>query len=497
MRVIAYYRVSTTQQRDADTIASQRLSACALCKSRGWKLVREFEDDGRTASKQLAKRTGFLAFLDAVRAGEADAVLIIAFDRLTRSADLAEQGMILGTIQAAKIPLFVGSGEEMDLSTFGGRVSATVRAQLAAEESAVKRERTLRGRARTAAEGRPPGKPPWGLEYVPGEGWKTTWAAAIVKEMYERVVAGESTEQIAADMCRRGIPTPRRTFLGKTPRWRRSTVYDIVVREVYRGKWRANHEINIDVPRIVDDRLWGAAQEALLVAKRRGLRRTRSVYLLEAIGRCGLCKGRINIRLSGDKSSPYRYYYCENRYRGSYGERCALPMHRIEQVDERVWAAVSKVLVSRVDLVAEATLRRDHATNPDVRLIAADLKEWKSKLGGLDESESDVMMLCRRGLLSHGARDRELIKITQLRRVLAQQIETATALLSESTPLMRNVSPSSEVCVAIDSASLEQRRDAVRAVISGFHIGVDEIVGHMQVCAQVEGERGKHELATT
>lgn len=309
---------------------------------------------------------------------------------------------------------------------------------------------------------------------------------AVVLEMYERIAKGESTEAIAVDLHKRGVEPPGFDYRRKKPaRWKRSTVYDIVVREVYRGTWRANKEVVITVPAIVSDQLWTAAQEALLVAKRRGLRRTRSVYLLEAIGRCALCQGPINIRLSGDKASPYRYYYCERRYRGPYGERCLLPMHRVEHVDKRIWAAVSE-FVSRPDLVAEAVARRNGAAGVDGERAASDLDGWKRQLERLGELETDALALCRRGVLSRDARDRELMKIAQQRRLLEQQVDAAREMAAGAVAQRKSVVEIAawleRLCGRLKDAGAELRREIVRAVVPGrgdfvFTVSGEKLVG--------------------
>src|SRR5690606_12184460 len=154
MRVAAYYRVSSGKQRDAHTIDSQRTAARALCTARGWELVAEFTDDGASArAGKLHKRPDFAALLDGARKRQFEAIILVAFDRLTRSVDLGELGTILGTLQAAGVLVVSDGGEAIDLNTFGGRINALVRAQLAAEESVIKADRSRRGRDRVAREG--------------------------------------------------------------------------------------------------------------------------------------------------------------------------------------------------------------------------------------------------------------------------------------------------------------------------------------------------------
>jgi DNA invertase Pin-like site-specific DNA recombinase len=57
---------------------------------RGWQLIAEYEDDGRSAGTgKLDKRTGFAPLLAGVRARRFQAVMVGDLDRITRAGDLA------------------------------------------------------------------------------------------------------------------------------------------------------------------------------------------------------------------------------------------------------------------------------------------------------------------------------------------------------------------------------------------------------------------------
>ena len=430
MRAAIYLRNSDARQAIAGTQEGQLAAAKARAIQLGAEIVGLYSDEGKSAKTgQLKHRGDFARLVADARAGRLDVVIVANIDRLTRTESFAELGAIYGPLQDAGVKVATTEGQILDLNSPDGQLLAMFEAWRSGRENAARRERTLRGRARTAAAGKPPGRAPWGLRYVAGEGWQLTEVAATVKEMFERIAKGDSTEVIASDLHHRGVAPPGADYRRrKAASWRRSTVYDLVVREVYRGRWKANRDVVVVVPAIVDDRLWEAAQEALLVAKKRGLRRTRHVYLMEGIGRCELCQGRVNIHVTWDKrvggKKIYRYYLCENRRRARYGERCVLPLLRVEDVDARIWAAVS-TFVSRPDLVAEVIAKRDGVAGGDAQRAAADLDGWQRQLDRIGELETDALDLCRRGVLSREARDRELVKIARQRRVLEQQIETA------------------------------------------------------------------------
>ena len=487
MRAAIYLRNSDSRQALAGTQLGQLAAAEQRARELGADVVGLYSDEGKSAKTgQLKHRGDFARLVSDAKAGRLDIVIVANIDRLTRTESFAELGAIYGPLQDAGVKLATTSGQILDLNSPDGQLLAMFEAWRSGRENAARRERTLRGRARTAASGKPPGKAPVGLEYVAGEGWRLTPMADVIREMFERVAKRESTESIAVDLHHRGVPTPRLMFRGEKVRWRRSTVYDIVVRDCYRGRWRAHNDIVIKVPAVIDDLLWTAAQEALLESKRRGLRRTRSVYLLEAIGRCGMCQGRINIHTSTDKNSPakYKYYYCVNRYRGAFGERCSLPLFHVEEVDARIWASVSE-FISRPDLVAEAVARRDGAVSTDSKLAASDIDAWSRQLKRMTTLETDVLALCRRGVLTPEARDHELVKISQQRNMLERQVQAAQKMASAFNAQRQSVA---EVVGWLEKlkhklfeATPEVRRDIVRALVPGrggyfFAVGREAIV---------------------
>src|ERR1700733_4413942 len=105
MRAVIYARVSSALQRERETIASQMRVLPEFVTRQSWELVRPLDtyvDDGRTAKAgHLEARTGLSALLRDAALGLFDVVVVMDVNRLTRSEDLAERGMILGALQRA------------------------------------------------------------------------------------------------------------------------------------------------------------------------------------------------------------------------------------------------------------------------------------------------------------------------------------------------------------------------------------------------------------
>ncbi|MYR05307.1 recombinase family protein [Gordonia sp. SID5947] len=133
--------------------------------------------------------------------------------------------------------------DNIDLSTWVGRLVANVIAGLAEGELEAIRERVIDSRRKLRHDGYwTGGRPPYGYKAIRlDDGHKTLVhdadTARIVREVFDRVVSGDSVGSIAEDLTDRGIPTPAdvvrvRNGNPKNPptgaAWRRGTLHDIL-----------------------------------------------------------------------------------------------------------------------------------------------------------------------------------------------------------------------------------------------------------------------------
>ena len=74
-------------------------------------------------------------------------------------------------------------------------------------------------------------------------------------------------------------------------------MYQLARSRTYLGTWTAHKAdgITVPVPAILDEATWSAADRQLARHHRRGVRRTRYVYLLEGLAACGVCGAPIGI----------------------------------------------------------------------------------------------------------------------------------------------------------------------------------------------------------
>lgn len=425
-RAAIYARVSSDAQRERHTIENQLRVLPAFVAAQGWTLVGTYVDDGRTAKTgTLDARDDFARLSRSMHAGELDVVATVDVDRLTRTEDMRERATILGAFQSAGVAIATPAGGVLDLRTMMGELYVTLQAIFAAEENRKRAERIKAGKLRAIAEGRKPAGPtPYGLTYSRAAGaWSIEPAAAAVyREIFQRVIAGESCLGIAEDLDARGARSPRGV-------WDRYTVWRLVRSRHAIGVWSADkvRRLEIAVPAIVDEATWQAAQDRLIEHGKRGLRRTRHVYLLEGLAVCGVCGSPIAIRSATPaprgRVNPAAYV-CRRRKLKRRGEpRCAAPTALVSDIDARVWGAIACELDDPE--LATALQRRAAARAANRRDWQVDVAGYRARLARLAKVEAAVLARYRRGAISDQALDQELAELARERSAIGGQLATA------------------------------------------------------------------------
>lgn len=422
-RVAIYARVSSDKQRDAHSVESQLHALRSYAKTSGWAVAGEYIDDGRSAKTgKLEKREAFARLLVDAHAKTFEILLVADVDRLTRTNDFQERAQILGPFQQLGIDIVTPTGGRHDMRSMLGEMYVTFRAMFAAEENRAKSERITRGIERAIVAGRKPkGRTPFGLAYDRKTGaWSIDKpAAAVVRQVFRWILAGRSCQRIAEDLHEAGAVAPPRG-------WNRNKIWMLATSRHVAGEWIAHEakRLVIRVPELVDEQTWRAAQAKLSAGGKRGLRRTKNVYLLEELGTCARCGSPVHIRT--DKNRAYTKYMCRARKSDTIGGKpCDAPALQVDEVDARVWATVRGVLDDPklgADLQKRIDARRAKP-GPDVSAIRA-------KLDRLTKSEQGILARYRNGMISDEALDVELAAIRADRGKLETQLEVA----SDETP---------------------------------------------------------------
>lgn len=409
MRARILLRNSTDRQARDGTIAAQRGPVRELARRLGATTIVEYIEEAVSGATPLDERDVMRRLLADAQPGD----LVCAFDvsRLTRSDDWEDRYRVLGRLRKAGLRAATTDEGEIDFHSLGGRITAHVRGEIAAEERAKILARVTAGKAAAVEQGRKPqGATPYGLHYDrPRRAWSIDEPrAAVVRDIYARLVAGETCAKIAARLRSSSIAPPRRG-------WGGSSVWRIATSTTYRGEWSFAGR-TIAVPRIVDEAAWQTVQAGLYSAQRRGLKRTAHVYLLDdGTGRCGYCGRAVQIRWGG-LTGQQSYYVCRER-------GCGLRWRRTEVADAETWQRIRAAL-ARPDLIEQAMAGARDAS-ADAAAGEGDAAGFDRQLERLAGVEAAILTRFRRGSISETAMDRELDAIGRERAMLERSAQAA------------------------------------------------------------------------
>lgn len=270
-RAATYGRQS--QKKEADSQGSpqaQRNATHALCIARGYAHDPEtdhFEDIGKSGYDPSARRPGYDALMEAVRAGKYDVVVITMLSRLTRQGAL-EAMKIEAEMRAHGVTLVSVHEPYLDTSTPVGVGIFAIIAGLAQQESEIKSVFITGAKEEhRKVGGHVSGGTPYGFEAtrIVREGFKITKLVPHPDErehvefMIASAMAGRSAHWIARDLNDRQVPT-KLTNMGEKAANRLSAASAATLNEKKKGKaprWTALAVLRV----LRDPRLAGFAME--------------------------------------------------------------------------------------------------------------------------------------------------------------------------------------------------------------------------------------------
>ena len=395
VRAAVYARISRDRAGEALGVGRQQEDCEKLCADRGWTVAATFTDNDLSAYSG-ASRPAYGALLDAVKAGEVDAIVAWHPDRLHRSpreledfVDLVEQhGVTIATVRSG----------DLDLATASGRMTARIVGSVARHESEQRSERVRRALEQRARSGKRHGSGrPFGYER---DGTTVREAEAdAIRDAADRVLAGEPWHRIVRDWNAAGLRPPQGARQWSPTNWRRMMVAPTLAglahykgEVVGQGEW----------PAILDRATWERLVAVLSPKRRAGRPAT---HLLTGIARCGRC-GHALWFASRDGRPAYRCYSGEGRD-GCGGVTISAPP------TERL---VRDVLVAALAGPALADARKRVAGDDRREAKAAgDLADAETRLDELAADYADGTITRREWLT---ARERLEQRIGEARRVL-------------------------------------------------------------------------------
>lgn len=205
-RCVIYVRIS--MDRDGETSTGTQEASCrAYAEMHGMDVAAVIAEPGRSAWKDV-NRPGFDRAMRMIETGAANTLVVWRLDRFMR--DAIEFMAEWSRIDAAG-GRFASVTESMDTSTPLGRLAVMIIATLAEMESVARSERALPWHAHRRDLGLPPVGPiPYGYDRpAPNVLTINDDEAAVIREMFDGLLLGDSLRQWETTLNNRGVPTKR------------------------------------------------------------------------------------------------------------------------------------------------------------------------------------------------------------------------------------------------------------------------------------------------
>jgi site-specific DNA recombinase len=516
-QVAIYARVSSEQQAETHTIASQvaalreRVAADELAVSEAM----QFLDEGYSGATLV--RPALERLRDVIAAGSIDRLYVHSPDRLARK--YAYQVLLVDEFRRAGVEVLflnraLGQSPEDDLLL-------QVQGMIAEYERAKIIERHRRGKRHAARIGAVNvlSGAPYGYRYVTkyeGGGQARYEIVPDEARVVRQVFAWVGHDRLTiGDVCRRLTQASEVTRTGKTV-WDRSVVWGILKNPAYQGvaafgktrqeplrpRLRAQRNrplqprravstsdvppedwIAIPVPALVEPAVFAAVQEQLQENKRHARQSHRgALYLLQGLLQCQHCGyafygKRLSPSARKGKPRAYAYYRClgTDAYRFGGERLCQNTQVRTDLLDLAVWQEVC-TLLAHPERLAEEYRRRlqpgTHASRPSLTTVEGQMSQVRQGVARLIDSYAESLI------------DKQEFepRITRLRQRLARLEEQRQALADEAALhgelqliIGRLEDFAAKLHGGLEAADWASQRDLIRALVKRVEVARDDV----------------------
>jgi site-specific DNA recombinase len=227
LKVAAYARVSTGTEEQLVSLEVQKQHYENYIKSRSdWEYAGLYYDEGISGTK-MEKREGLRRLLADCEQGKIDFIVVKSISRFSRNT--VECVDTVRNLCSAGVNLYFEK-ENIDTRKMEGELMLSILSSLAESESRSLSENVRWSMKNRFADGSfKIGYPPYGYDNIEGQMIINQDQAGVVRRIFENVLSGMATSNIAAQLNEDGIKTKRG---GK---WSAHTINGIIRNEKYVG----------------------------------------------------------------------------------------------------------------------------------------------------------------------------------------------------------------------------------------------------------------------
>jgi DNA invertase Pin-like site-specific DNA recombinase len=347
LRVGVYLRVSRADKEDKKQLDAERSTSTQRRIYREWadragvELADEYADPDISASRFAVKknRPEFERMVADVQAGKLDILWFWEISRQQRRLDVFAR---LRDLCRDMGVLWVIRDRVADPANSQDMLLSGIQTMIAEDEAEKLSQRLFDGKESAAAKGRRAGRFPYGYKrgkYDPGtdtfgpdepnvlDGDRNAVEdspAYIVREIFERIMAGDSITSIRRDLNRRGIPSPdgaewsnsRVRYIAMNPAYA-----GLRVRHIERGAGLSNRAaailpgVKTQWPPLIGEETFWSVYRRLADPARTTTRPHRpGGRLLAGVARCGECGCKLTTKLASRRGRPREdMYACRER----------------------------------------------------------------------------------------------------------------------------------------------------------------------------------------
>jgi site-specific DNA recombinase len=387
LRVCAYYRMSDDEQKLS--IDQQKQEVRKFCASRGWIIVEEYIDSGKSGSKEIAKRHEFHRLISDAKFGKWNCIVCYNTSRFGR-LDSISGGQFKDELRKHRIYLETVTEGRIDWNTSMGRIQDAILSESNHKYSTDLSDSIVRGRLDIFSRGYwPVGAVPFGYDrqfvengveqmvisrtrpFKKPRNWHSMLKvnaieAAIVRDIFKRFANGDiSARALVKELNDDKVPSPGSY-------WQPQMLIRVLSDSTYIGQMKLGHArksreahqrieqriVEDAMPKIIDRKVWDKVAEKLQSrAGKTGSTSQARSGALSGILICGHCGYPMEKR-NGRNGRNDVFYVCSSGMRRQH-----LGCKQWSAKESDLLPVISKELLAAVDM---ALLEKLHAKPKDL-----------------------------------------------------------------------------------------------------------------------------------